>query len=86
MKREVCFGTWMNFGAREGNVTSGGRQQGWVSIVMSWGSKFGDPLWRLGQRPGDRKRDGDVVGGLYDGDGADSERDPIKVDWMMMGL
>ena len=68
------------------NGTSGGRQREWVSIVESWGSRFEDPLWKLGQRLGGRKTDGDAVGGLDDGDGADSERDPIRVDSMLMAF
>ena len=35
---------------------------------------------------GGRKRDGDAVGSLDDGDGADSGRDPIIVDLMLMGF
>jgi len=85
-KQKVCFGTWMNFDVREGNVTSEGMQQEWVSIVVSWGSRFGDRLWKLGQRLDGRKTDGDAVGDLDDGDGADSERDPIKEDLMLMGF
>jgi hypothetical protein len=83
-KQDVYFGTWMNFDVRGGNVTSAKRQQGWVSIVMSWGSRFGDLLWKLGQRLDGRKKDGDAVGSLDDGDGADSRRDPIIVDLMLM--
>jgi len=75
----------MNFDVRGGNGTSEGRQQEWVSIAMSWDSRFGDLLWKLGQTLGGRKRDGDAVGGL-DGDDAGSARDPIKVDSMLMGF
>jgi hypothetical protein len=70
-KQKVCFGTSMNFGVRGASVTSEGRRREWVSIVMSWGSRFGDPLWKLGQMLGGRKTDGDAVGGLDDGDGAE---------------
>ena len=62
----------MNFDVRGGNVTSARRQQEWVSIVVSWGSRFGDPLWKLAQKLYGRKRDGDAAGGVDDGDGADS--------------
>ena len=76
----------MSFGGRGGNATSEGRQQEWVSIATSWGSKFGGPLWKPGRRLCDRMTDGDAVGGLDDGDGADSEKDPITVDLMLMGF
>jgi len=85
-KQKVCFATSMNFDAMGASVTSGGRRREWVSIVMSWGSRFGDPLWKLGQMLGGRKTDGDAVGSLDGGDGADSERDPIRVDSMLMAF
>ena len=84
-KQKAYFEMRMNSGAREGSETSGGRQQEWVSIAMSWDSRFGDLLWKLGQTLDGRKRDGDAVGDL-DGDDADSARDPIKVDSMLMGF
>ena len=86
-KQKACFGMWMDFGAGGRNGTSEWRQQEWVSIAMSWDSRFGDLLWnlRLGQALDGRKRDGDAVGGLG-GDVADSARDPIKVDLMVMGF
>ena len=77
-KQKAYFGMRMNSGAREGSETSGGRQQEWVSIAMSWDSRFGDLLWKLVQPL-------DAVGGLDGGD-ADSARDPIKVDSMLMGF
>jgi len=85
-EQKVCFATSRNFDARGASVTSEERRREWVSIAMSWGSRFGDPLWKLGQKLGGRKTDGDAVGGLDDGDGADSERDPIRVDSMPMAF
>ena len=77
-KQKAWFGMWVNFDAGGRNGTSEGRQQEWVSIVMSWDSRFGDLLWKLVQPL-------DAVGGLDGGD-ADSARDPIKVDSMVMGF
>ena len=76
----------MSFDVRGVNVTCEGRQQELVSIAMSWGSRFGDPLWKLGRMPDGRKRDGDAVGSLDDGDGADSERNPIIAGLKLMGF
>ena len=76
----------MSFDGQGVNVTSEGRQQGWVLIATSWDSKFGDPPWKLGQRLGGRKRDGDAVEGSNDDDDGDSERDLIKVGSMLMGF
>ena len=39
-----------------------------------------------GQRLGGRKTDGDVAGGLDDGDGSDSGRDPTRVDPRLTGF
>jgi len=36
--------------------------------------------------PDGRKRDGDAAGSLDDGDGADSERDPIIASLKLMGF
>jgi len=77
----------MNFDARGRNGTSEGRHQEWVSIAMTWDSRFGDLLWNLKLRQtfDSRERDGDAVGGL-DGNDADPARDPIEVDSMVMGF
>jgi len=72
--------TLQSFGAKGANVTSEARLQGWVSIVTSWGSRSGDPLRTQGQRLGGRKTDGDAAAGLGDDDGANSEKDPTRVD------
>jgi hypothetical protein len=52
-------------------VTFGVRRQEWVWIAATWGSRSGDRLPKPGQKLGDRMTDGDVVGGLGDGDGGD---------------
>jgi hypothetical protein len=67
-------------------VTSEARQRVWVSTAMSWGSRFGGPLWRLEQRLGGMRTDGDAVGGLYGGDDAGSERGPTKVGSRLMAF
>ena len=71
--------TSTNFG-----VTSEARRLEWVSIATSWGSRFGDPLRKPGQRLGGRKTDGDAAGGLGDDDGAG--RDPTRVDPRLTGF
>lgn len=75
-----------NSDARGASVTSEGRQRGWVLIAVTWGSRFGDPWWRLGQRPGGTKTDGDAAGGSGGGDDADSERDPTTMDLRLMAF
>jgi len=67
-------------------VTSEGRRREWVSIVVLWDSRFGDPLWKLGQRPCGRKMDGDAAEGLDDADGVDSEQDLTKDGSTLMGF
>lgn len=52
-------------------MTFGGKLQGWVSIVTTWGSRFGGRSRKPEQRLGDMMTDGDAVGGLGDGDGGD---------------
>jgi len=68
------------------SVTSEGRQREWVLIVMSWDSRFGDPWWRLGQRPDDRKTGGGAVGDFGDGDDADLEKGPTRVGSRLMAF
>ena len=51
-----------------------------MSIAVSWGSKSGDQLWRLGGR----KTDGDAAGYSGGGDDADSGKDPTRVDLRTM--
>ena len=67
-------------------MTSEWRRQEWVSIAVSWGSKSGDQLWRLGWRLGGRKTDGDAAGYSGNGDDADSGKDPTRVDLRMMAF
>ena len=52
-------------------MTSGERLREWVSVARTWGSRFGDRSQRLGRKLCDRKTDGDAVGHLGGGDGAD---------------
>jgi hypothetical protein len=70
-QKKAWVGTSTSFGGRGASVTSGGLPQEWVSIVRTWGSRFEDRSQRQGQKLGDRKTDGDAVGRLGDGDGAD---------------
>lgn len=65
-------------------MTTEARRQEWVSIVTSWGSRFGDPLRKPAQRLGGRKTDGDAAACSDDDDGA--WRDPTRVDPMLTGF
>jgi len=83
---KVGFVTSRNFDVRGASVRAGARRQEWVSIATSWGSKFGDPLQKPGQRLCGRKTGGDAAGCSDGGDGAGSERDPTRVDPSLTGF